>query len=233
MLTRRRAEALQALLKLYGESPAGVHYTTLARRMRLSKWTAYEMLRALEEQGLAERQYGTPPRGTRGGRPRVMFVPTRQGVAALADLLGDEGREPEWAAVAEALLEHIDELSPSEAQARLEALGDEPSALSRCAHLLTSLIVVARDTVQNSANWEVLDRILRSPMPFATKLAAFSGALTSAHLGVRRRAKREAKAVERLLGGLELHIPRLRVPERTALVEFVRRALHRLREART
>ena len=31
MLTRRQAETLQKLLKLYGESPAGVHYTVLAR----------------------------------------------------------------------------------------------------------------------------------------------------------------------------------------------------------
>lgn len=231
MLTRRQAEALQTLLQLFGESPAGVHYTTLARRMRLSKWTAYDMLRSLEEQGLVERHYDTAKKRARGGRPRVMFAPTRQGVAALAALLGDEGGEPEWTSVSEALLERIDSLSPEEAQARLEGLADEGSTLSHCAHLLTSLIVAASDSVQHSATWELLDRILQSPIPFATKLAAFSGALTSAHLGLKRRAKREAQAMEKLLGGLELHLPRLRLPERAALIQFVRTALRRLREA--
>ena len=40
-------------------------------------------------------------------------------------------------------------------QERLDALGDEPSTLSRCAHLLTSLTVVTRDAVQDSATWEL------------------------------------------------------------------------------
>ncbi len=233
MLTRRQVEGLQTLLRLFGDSPAGVHYRTLARRMGVSKWTAYDMLRTLEERGLVERHYDTAKKGRHGGRPRVMFAPTRQGIAALADALGDEGGEPEWTSVSEALLESIDTLTAKEAQERLDALGDEPSTLSRCAHLLTSLTVVTRDAVQDSATWELLDRILQGPLPFATKVAAFSGAVTSAHLRGRRRAKRESQMIQKLLSALEAHVPRLRLPERAALIEFVQTVLRRLREAHT
>ena len=78
MPTRRQVETLQTLLQLFGDSPAGVHYTTLARRMGVSKWAAYDMLRTLEEKGLVERHCHTAKKRARGGRPRLMFEPTRE-----------------------------------------------------------------------------------------------------------------------------------------------------------
>ena len=227
MLTKRQAEVLQKLLKLYGESPAGVHYTVLARELGMSRWSAYEMLRGLEKRGLTQRRYDATSRRGRGGRPRVLFAPTPEGTAALVEALNREGAETEWSTVAETLLHQIGHMTSEEVHERLSGLR-EPSPLSRCAHLVTSLLVMARDSARDSRTAEALERIVRSPVPFLTKLSAFSGALSSTHLEVRERASQEMERVRELLQALELHAPRLRTAERTALIEFLSEALRRI-----
>jgi DNA-binding MarR family transcriptional regulator len=228
MLTRRQAETLQKLLKLYGDSPAGVHYTVLAKDLGVGKWSAYEMLRGLEERGLTERRYDSASKSTHGGRPRVLFAPTPYGTTALAELLDGRGEEVEWSAVSASLLREIGDMTPDEVQKRLSDLHD-PSALNRCAHLVTSLIVVARDVLRDSITWENLDRIVRSPVPFVTKLAAFAGALGSSHLAVADRASSDMEKLQDLLRALEFQVPRLRASERAALLEFVGKALRNAR----
>ncbi len=228
MLTRRQAETLQKLLKLYGESPAGVHYTVLAKDLGISKWSAYEMLRGLEERGLTERRYDSASKSTRGGRPRVLFAPTPYGTTALADLLAQQGGEVEWSAISASLLREIGDMTPEEVAERLSDLHD-PSALSRCAHLVTSLIVVGRGVLRDTVTWDTLDRIVRSPVPFVTKLAAFAGALGSSQLAVTKRASSDMEKLQDLLRALEFQVPRLRAAERGALLEFVGEALRKAR----
>ena len=159
MLTKRQAEVLQKLLKLYGESPAGVHYTVLARELGMSRWSAYEMLRGLEKRGLTQRRYDATSRRGRGGRPRVLFAPTPEGTAALVEALNREGAETEWSTVAETLLHQIGHMTSEEVHERLSGLR-EPSPLSRCAHLVTSLLVMARDSARDSRTAEALERIV-------------------------------------------------------------------------
>ena len=67
-LTGRQRAFLSAFLGLYRESQAPVHYTTLAQRVGVSKITAYDMLRVLEERDLVQSEYVLRGKGQGAGR---------------------------------------------------------------------------------------------------------------------------------------------------------------------
>src|SRR3982074_1902328 len=77
-LTPRRLETLPPLRRLTGEAGTAVHYSLVAARMRISAWTAYDLLLELEKLGLVVRRYvqdGAPPPG---GRSRFLFAPSAE-----------------------------------------------------------------------------------------------------------------------------------------------------------
>ena len=81
-LTRRRRECLAALQDAVTAAGAPVHYSAISERLGISPWTAYDLLRALECDGLAAASYAHRP-GVAVGRTQVAFSPTDQGRAAL------------------------------------------------------------------------------------------------------------------------------------------------------
>ncbi len=64
------------MLDIYLEIQEPIHYTTVAEQLNLSKYTAYDMLRLLEEKGYVESVYET--RGEGPGRASVLFQPTQK-----------------------------------------------------------------------------------------------------------------------------------------------------------
>jgi hypothetical protein len=76
-LTPRRLQALAALRELHAGTGSAVHYSSLAGRMGISVWTAYDLLLELEKLGLVRRSYNQDPHPSqRRGRSRILFVPT-------------------------------------------------------------------------------------------------------------------------------------------------------------
>ncbi len=83
-LTARQRAFLEELIKLYEEKGEPVHYTSVAEAMKVSKFSAYDMLRVLMEKGMVSPVY-ILDRPTRSpGRSQVMFVPTPEGKAEVA-----------------------------------------------------------------------------------------------------------------------------------------------------
>lgn len=75
LVTPRRRQTLEVLRDLAPASPVGaVHYSDVGRRLGVSAWTAYGLLRDLEALGLAVRRYAVPRAGTAGGRSRILFA---------------------------------------------------------------------------------------------------------------------------------------------------------------
>lgn len=72
-LTPRRADTLQTLKVLVDETGGAVHYSLVAARMKISAWTAYDLLVELEKLGLAARRYAQAP--GHAGRSRALFAP--------------------------------------------------------------------------------------------------------------------------------------------------------------
>jgi len=83
-LTARRRECLAALAAEVSAAGGPVHYSVVARPLRISPWTAYDLLRELERDGLAAASYGHRE-GVAVGRTQVAFAPTDAGRAVLGE----------------------------------------------------------------------------------------------------------------------------------------------------
>lgn len=73
-LTKRRREFLDQIWHQYQTTNLPVHYSEVAEAIGVSKWTAYDVLKTLESQGLLKRTYATNENET--GRSVVVFSPT-------------------------------------------------------------------------------------------------------------------------------------------------------------
>jgi len=75
-LTRRQEIFIHRLLDLYRELNGPIHYSLLAERVGVSPFTAYDMLRLLEEKGYVTSEYRTGSEKPSVGRSEVVFLPT-------------------------------------------------------------------------------------------------------------------------------------------------------------
>lgn len=96
-LTRRQQDALAKLQELYRQEGHSIHYTDLAQRLGISRFSAYDMLKVLEKKGAVGSEY-VLGKVTGPGRPAVGFYPlahaARQAISRLGDGLGwDQVRE--------------------------------------------------------------------------------------------------------------------------------------------
>lgn len=83
-LTARRRECLAALDAAARAAGGAVHYSAVAEPLGISAWTAYDLLRELERDGLVATSY-THRAGVAVGRTQVGFTPTAAGRAALGE----------------------------------------------------------------------------------------------------------------------------------------------------
>ncbi|WP_027092875.1 DNA-binding protein [Cohnella thermotolerans] len=103
LLTKRRRQFLRKLVDLYRRTNLPIHYATLANALGVSKWTAYDMMKAMEKMGLLIRSYAA--NGGDSGRTQVLFVPTEQAKEMVEAESADTAcREEEWQAIKTAVL---------------------------------------------------------------------------------------------------------------------------------
>lgn len=87
-LTKRQKAFIEKMLDIYLEIQGPIHYSTVAKQLNLSKYTAYDMLRLLEEKGYVESVYETRSEGP--GRASVLFQPTQKAKETFKELAGEE-----------------------------------------------------------------------------------------------------------------------------------------------
>jgi DNA-binding PadR family transcriptional regulator len=75
-LTQRQETFLRDLLKVYHELKGPVHYAELAKYLGINRFTAYDMLKVLEEKGFAQSYYDSNGATPGPGRPKIVFEPT-------------------------------------------------------------------------------------------------------------------------------------------------------------
>ena len=91
MLTRRQEDIIHKMLDLYHELQGPIHYSTLADRLGVSPFTAYDMLRLLEEKGLVSSEYQLAPNKTGPGRAMRIFQPTQLAQKLFQSLVEETG----------------------------------------------------------------------------------------------------------------------------------------------
>lgn len=139
-LTDRRRQFLVALLDLYREEGGQpVHYGEVARRLQVSRFTAYDILRELTSEGYLVEHYEVPGDG-RPGRSRILFSPTSRAFEVSARPAGETlGTAPEnWASVRKTVLRLLQKVRPagtpgdgSEGSPPVEGIPQELTELQR------------------------------------------------------------------------------------------------------
>jgi len=82
-ITTRQKEFLKILIDLYKQKASPIHYSEVAQKLGVSKWTAYDMLKLLRKEGFLEVEYLIPESDNykwgKLGRSTITFFPTKKG----------------------------------------------------------------------------------------------------------------------------------------------------------
>ena len=108
-LTGRQDAFLRAFLELYERDHEPLHYSRVAERLGVSKITAYDMLRLLEDKGLLSSQYILPDDRRGAGRSSLAFHPSPQAKAIVKELVGENWEEREWEDTCQQMLSAVRE----------------------------------------------------------------------------------------------------------------------------
>ncbi|MFA5450447.1 MAG: hypothetical protein WC231_00405 [Dehalococcoidales bacterium] len=165
-LTFRQQDFLSKLLDIYRWTKGPIHYSTVAERLGLDNSTAYDMLRLLEQKGMATSVY--TPKATSGpGRSNILFVPSAEAIELFSHLAGDTREQDEWEDVKAYILDGLNRGKAdnySDVFNELLSKIPEPhSPLVSCAEVITALLLNLRKTRQEFAQQKAVDNLLEAP----------------------------------------------------------------------
>jgi DNA-binding MarR family transcriptional regulator len=144
-LTPRQQAFLDKLFELYGELKGPVHYSVVAEKLGVNKFSAYDMLKVLEEKGVAASDYVLNDEQTGPGRSQVVFYPTHKAAQFLTQLRDEMRYNADWQNVKERILRRLEEARQSNPVDGIrEALSNLPDAktpLNYCAEMISVLIL--------------------------------------------------------------------------------------------
>ena len=144
-LTPRQQAFLDKLFDLYRESNGPVHYSIVAERLGVNKFSAYDMLKLLEEKGVAASSYVLGNDHTGPGRSMVVFYPTHKAARFLTQLRQEVLGGDEWHQAREQLLELLKEAQGSNyieaIREILARLPDVKTPLMYCTEMIGVLLL--------------------------------------------------------------------------------------------
>jgi len=176
-LTPRQEQFLEALAEICRHQEAA-HYTDVAQRLQVSKWTAYDMMQRLEAAGYVERLYEVDP--STGGRSRILFRPVAGQAPARPQGPSPTERLPsEWQALRPWLLQQVqdaqDRGGPQVLHDLHEALRGARSPGAFCAVFTTVLLVTLKLVADRLEVAWLVETFLPST-PSQASLLLFAGA---------------------------------------------------------
>jgi hypothetical protein len=239
-LTGRQRAFLDKLLELYREHRGPVHYSDVAERLGVNRFSAYDMLKVLEKKGLASSSYAlrsaTPAAagGSAGpGRSMIVFSPTAEAATRFGGEAEESGLGEEWHKVREQVLSklaHAREASPLAALGELLArLPDTQAPLNYCTEMIGALLLNmqrVRTRAGGLSPFRVLDRLRTDE---STGLETLAGLSMGVALSDGDETSRSL--TQRLLDhihGYQVNLSRLSTEGREALVRFLEEALEAL-----
>ena len=223
-LTPRQRAFLEKLRDLYRERRGPVHYSTVAERLGVSKFSAYDMLRVLEQKGVAGSEYLLSAERSGPGRSRIVFFPTVfsswEGQAVESD--------EDWLRFKQRLLNELQEACDINYREKLTAfLSRLPSLrapLEYCAETIAALLLnlgLIKEAVSER-------NPLRSLGGLLTAGETGLGALAGLSLGSTLMTGGESPLTDRLLASVRRyqdHLARLSEENKRRLTDFLQEAL--------
>jgi hypothetical protein len=144
-LTPRQRAFLDKLLELYRERREPVHYSDVAKRLGVNRFSAYDMLKVLEKKGFATSSYALEAGHSGPGRSMIVFAPAAQGSTMMAAGAVDDRLDDDWFGVRERVLKKLREAQEAN---RREVLNDlmarlpeAKAPLAFCAQMIGALLL--------------------------------------------------------------------------------------------
>jgi len=228
MLTNRQREYLETVAQCYEETGAPVHYTEVAERLHVSKWTAYDLLTLLAKEGFLAVEHQLDRREGSVGRSMVFFYPTQKAY----DLLKQRGMVLEnWEETKKELLGKFAEAQDGGVTLLLKEtvaeLSKVRSPLLFCAHMISALLLGARAVRRRAEILVAIGHLLASLATPEITLLLFVGIA----LGTILRSGRDLEAVSSLHQYVPAYVEQVRemdAAEQMALLTFIRESAAQL-----
>ena len=144
-LTPRQQTFLDSLFELYRDLKGPVHYSVVADKLGVNKFSAYDMLKVLEQKGVAASDYVLNDEQAGPGRSQVVFYPTHAAAQFLTQLREEMRYNADWQRVKERILTRLQtaqESNPGDAMKEsLSNLPDTKASLNYCAEMISVLLL--------------------------------------------------------------------------------------------
>ena len=174
-LTPRQQAFLDKLFELYREFKGPVHYSVVADKLGVNKFSAYDMLKVLEEKGVAASSYVLSDSQTGPGRSQVVFYPTNKAAEFLTQLRDEVRHSGDWQRVKQQILRRMAEArqaNPVDAlREALSNLPDTKTPLNYCAEMISVLLL----NVERLRNQHLLPALETLNAPGQLGLGALTG----------------------------------------------------------
>jgi DNA-binding PadR family transcriptional regulator len=136
---------LDNLFELYREFKGPVHYSVVAKKLGVNKFSAYDMLKILEEKGVAASSYVLNDDQTGPGRSQIVFYPTNKAAQFLTQLREEMRNSGDWQKVKQRILRQLEEArqnNPVDAlRAALSNLAEAKPSFNYCAEMVSVLLL--------------------------------------------------------------------------------------------
>lgn len=180
-LTRRQQDFIRNMLDLYHELQGPIHYSALAERIGVSRITAYDMLRLLEDKGYVRSNYQLSADRSSPGRSTILYYPTEKANQTFAQL-AQEVNAPNWEALQESIIAMMGEeggkLDEEKeiSQEILERIPPEGSPeLRYCVEVVTIITLRLRKSPNLSILQDYCQRILATGTTNTSDFMLFGG----------------------------------------------------------
>jgi DNA-binding PadR family transcriptional regulator len=175
-MSQRRLQFLNQLMGMYKKQHMPVHYEALAKEVGVSKWTAYDMLKAIEQSGYVTRSYEVNPNET--GRSQVVFAPTEKAAELLGQPRSNDVDPEKWEESLQSLRELLhNRWKHANVQDLLKILMDEMpqkrSNLEFCGSILGIFIIYLKKAGGKAE--EIITRLIRKTATPGTSLLMLVG----------------------------------------------------------
>lgn len=228
-LTGRQRAFLSEFLDVYwelGQNP--LHYAQVAERLGVSEITAYDMLRVLEKRGLVVSEYVVPGKGRGAGRSTIVFSPTSEAHALLAELSAGVDEMEDWETRKSYILQKLATRQVGDYEDLLDEmlarLPDSENPLLFVTEMITVVLLALQLAQKDFASSRVAERLQAAGFPGELGLNALTGLAVA--LSFMEQANRRLVAV--LLAQTKRYpgmLARLTGGGRERLHQFVQEAL--------
>ena len=227
-ITRRRKEFLAGAMKIFQSTGQPVHYATLAQMLGVSKWTAYDVLRELEKEGLFTAEYFLNRAERYPGRSLVLFRPTPLAAYYLeANHAGADAATDDWEAVKNRLLgvlENITNIGPKKIiEELLEEIGTIEKPITHSAYIITILITFLSSL--GNRGFHLLEQFVKTAAKPELSLSIFAG--TALGVALKSVKKTLAKKLASKVNTFQKHLSEFNRSERKLLFNFLGEALQK------